>query len=195
MPTIFSGAISPSLANIGILSPRVGPGSFSAQNDTPDLPADQQNLLTQRTFNTTYSENRGIPWYRGLAETVAGAGIDLLDTGVSSLYNASPTGLVQNLMGATKPINRGDVWNLTGRYGGEIGSELQDYYTRNQGRVELISGLTGAIATGYAAGEMLLPYIADSLAGSTAISSSRLWQAGARINASTRTAMEAGQAE
>lgn len=197
MPTIFAGAIDPSLANQGILAPRVGPGSFTGQQAdvTPTLPDDQQQLITQRMFNTTYNENRGIPWYRGVAETVAGTGIDLTDTGLSSLYNATPMGMVQNLVGGQKPINRGDIWNLTGRYGGAVGGELQDYYTRNQSRIELLSGLTGAIATGYAAGDLLLPYLADSLASSTAISSSRLWQAGARINSATRAAMESGQAQ
>lgn len=176
MPTILSKSVAPSF-NTGYLSPRVGPGSFVAST-RPELSQDAQQQLAQRIFNTTYSENRGIGYIHGIANTVAGSVIDFGDTVLSSVT----------------PMDRGSLWDLVGD-AGAVGADLQDYYRRNQSRIETISGIGGAVATAYVGGELLLPRIAAGLAESTAISSSRLWQMGASWNAATRSRMIASQME
>jgi hypothetical protein len=162
----------------GYLQPRVGPGSGYGTL-APELSDEQKQQMTQKLFNTQYNENKGISWYRGVAETAAGS---LLNFGA-------------DIVSLTPGVDKTDVWDFIGDYGPVVGSELQDYYRRNQSRIDTISGIGGAIGTGVLAGEVLLPKIASSLASSTIISSSRLWQAGARINAATRAAMEAGNME
>jgi len=196
MPAFGTGGFNAGF-NTTYLTPRVGPG-VPTPGMAPELAPAEQDALTQRIFNSTYNENRGISWTRGIAESVAATGIDLGDTVVSSMSQVTPVGMLDSMLGSGKipgVIQRNDVWNLVGDYGGEVGAELQDYYTRNQSRINLLSGITGAIGTGYLAGELLLPRLASSLASNTAISGSRLWQLGARFNAATRTAMQAGQAE
>lgn len=183
MPTIFSTA--PAL-NTGILTPRVGPGTSIGQ-PAPELSPEDQQTLSQKMFNVTYNENRGVGWLHGLADTWIGSAIDLGDTLASSFPTPA------NLVGMGP--ERGDIWNLVGDYGGPIGRDLKNYYERNTGKIQLISGITGAIGTGAVAGEILLPRIASALANTTAISGSKLWQAGAAANAALRSDMLASQAD
>ena len=179
MPSVF-GASSPSIGgNPGFLTPRVGPGAQLPSSSSMSLTPTQRQDLTNSIFREKAAETDNRSWYHGLANTVAGTGIDLADTVVSAL----------------SPAERGDVWGLVDSYGGAVGNDLKDYYTQHQGKIELLSGLTGAIATGYVASELFLPKAASALMRSTALTQSRLWQAGARVNALSRSRMIAAQEE
>lgn len=174
MPTIgsFSSGAKPTF-----LSNRIMP----QQAPTAGLSDEQRQAMTQRIFNSRYQENRGSNIFTRIGGYAAASAIDLGDT------------LASNQL---LPLaDRGDVWNLVGDYGGVYGNELKNFYDRNTTGVELASGLVGAVGTAYVGGALLLPRISSAMAASTAISSSRLWQLGAGINAATRARVIAAQAE
>lgn len=183
MPSIFGGP-SPQFGSI--LSPRVGPGSgYSPSVGVPQLSEEARADLTEDIFDHRPRQNQQMPWYVGLANTVAGTGIDLVDTVASSANAISPIGLANQFTGGQVGPQRGDVWDLVGTFG-EYGKAMQDYHSQNQAKIELLSGITGAVATGYVAGTMVLPKLTQTLAANTMISGSRIWQAGAAANASIR---------
>lgn len=145
------------------------------------IPAERQDELSRRIFDVAYSENRGMNIAERIASWATSSAIDLVDTAWGN--NLNPFG------------DRGDMWNLVGDYGGTIGTGLQHYYERNKGLVEGTSGIVGAIGTAWMATSLLLPRISNALANSTAIQSSRIWQAGARMNAGVRANLFAAQRE
>src|SRR5882762_1618444 len=114
MPSIITDSNTP--VSPGYLSPRVGDGAPNS-GGTPALSTDDQQALTQKLFNTTYNENRGVGWLEGTAKTWTGTGIDLADTVASSIYGVTPVGAAQTLLGQPALVQRGDLWDLTGRYG------------------------------------------------------------------------------
>ncbi len=162
----------------GFLTPRVGTGAPGLA--APQMSEEDRRAMTQRLFNTRYSENRGMNVFEKTASWVAASGVDLVD----SVYG-------NNLIPGTE---RGDVWNFVGDYGSGMGEELKGFYERNQSGIELTSGIVGAVGTAYVAGAMVLPRLASAAASSTMISSSRLWQAGSAANAAVRQRMLQAQA-
>lgn len=176
MPTIgaFDDSFSPSGA---FLTSRVTTPERQVSGSM--LADEEKRELTQRIFNTKYHENRGTNIFERVAGYAAAAGVDLADT----------------LVAAAPGIDKGDVWNLIGDYGPVAGAELKDFYERNQSGVELLSGVTGAVAIGYIGGSMILPRLANAMASSTAINQSALWQWGAAANAATRVRMLEAQGE
>lgn len=177
MPLI--GSFTTPGSNSTFLSPRITPGSTGL--GPANLAPEQQQALTQRLFNTKYQENRGLNVFEKVGGYVAGSVVDTADTLWGNQLN--PIG------------DRGDVWNLVGDYGGEVGADLRNFYESNASAIETISGIGGAIAVGYLGGSMLLPRLSNAMASSTAINQSRLWQWGARANAATRARMLEAQAE
>lgn len=165
----------------GFITNRFASQTTSAGAAPVGLMPEEQTALTNRLFNANYGGDRGMGVFESTAKFATSSIIDLGD----SLW-----GNVLNPVG-----ERGDVWNLVGDYGGDIGSSLESYYRDNTGSIEMVSGIAGAVATGYAAGAMLLPRISNAMAKTAMISESRLWQAGAAYNAQSRARMLAAQAE
>src|SRR5690554_1984281 len=109
----------------GFLTPRVGTGAPGLA--APQMSEEDRRAMTQRLFNTRYSENRGMNVFEKTASWVAASGVDLVD----SVYG-------NNLIPGTE---RGDVWNFVGDYGSGMGEELKGFYERNQSGIELTSGI------------------------------------------------------
>lgn len=144
------------------------------------LDSGQREELTRGLFNSVYSENRGMGFMAKTASYAASSVIDLADSLV-----AAPI---------IPGTDRGDIWGLYKDYG-PFGNELENFYQRNQSAVEAISGIAGAVGTGYVAGALVLPRITNAMASSTAINSSALWQWGGRANAAVRARLFDAQAQ
>lgn len=174
----------PSFAAGGQNQPGMFASKFRATSSSiiPAMSEDETSALTRKIYGQVSSANRELSTFEEIGNYAAATGLDLVDTVASSLPGP-------NLF-----IDRGDIWKMTDDYGGAIGSDLNAFYRNNQSAVEGLSGLTGAVATGYAAGALLLPRIASSMAASTAISSSRVWQMGATANAAIRSRLASAQA-
>lgn len=154
---------------------------FGMQQPGSVLSPMEQSALTERVMgNRAYEAADSNIFTRTLGYAAASV-VDLGDT------------IVSNNLIPFNPIERGDVWNLVGDYGGSMGSELESFYRQNQSGVEALSGIGGAIATAYVGSALLLPRIGSALASSTAITGSTIWKSGAAVNAAVRARVAAAQ--
>jgi hypothetical protein len=186
--------------------------SFSSYSTQPDylskklgggqsqlaLSAAQQMGLTRQLFNSQVQdrEQQNMGWTPWILRTGAAATLDFVDV----LNSSSPWGIasrgIESAIGINIPLNaRGDMWDLTEEYGMEAGRDLAQFYRANSTMVEAVGGIGGAIATAGIASSLVLPKITNALASSSMISGSKLWQAGARVNASVRSRLATAQAE
>lgn len=155
------------------------------------LPAENREELTDKYFGSRLGEketNReraaeeGYNFMQHTAGFLAGTAVNIVDDLWSNRLNPMAS-------------ERGDdVWHMIESMG-ESGEAFKNYYENNQGLLDTASGIVGAVGIGYATGGLALPAMTAKLASSTAITGSRLWQAGAKFNAATRAGvMEANLA-
>lgn len=84
--------------------------------------------------------------------------------------------------------DKGDVWDTVGTFG-MVGESLKSYYENNEGAIGVSSGLVGTVGVGYLTAVKALPWVAGRLAGSAAVTGTKVWQYGANLNAATRAAV------
>jgi len=188
-----AGAAGASNATSALSAPR-GSDFATSNFNAATLTSEQRESLTEQFFGVERaaqerqaSRDEGLGKIGGTLAFVAAVPLDLIDTVASSVSN------ITGLVGADF-ADRGDLIKLAGATP-IVGTKLLDYYDANQGLVNVTSGVAGAILTGYFVSAKALPLIGNSLAASSAISGSRLWQSGALLNASVRAGVQARSLE
>jgi len=161
-----------------------------ARSSTSQLSPERRESLTEKFFGSERArqernqrQETGLNFIEKTLAFSAAVPLDLLDTVASS---------VSDITDATLGIDfadRGDVFRTAEKLG-PVGQALNDFYTANEGLVEITSGVAGAILTGYFASAKVLPAIGNALTRSSAVTGSSLFQRGAALNAATRAAVE-----
>jgi hypothetical protein len=157
--------LSTGYQSINFITPRIGltPGGLAPSDglrtDSEENLQRRQNM-TENLFKTKYGEDskEGVGLRAG--KFLASAGVDMVDMVAGSLVPG---------------VDRGDVWSQLSDQGL---SGLANFAERNRSGVELTSGLVAAVATGAVAEMAILPMLATRLAASSALTSSRIYQAG-----------------
>lgn len=149
------------------VTPRIGmtPGGIAPSD--PLRGDSQDNLsrrqaMTENLFKTKYGESADEGSGTRMMKFLGASGVDIADMVAGSLVPG---------------VDRGQIWNQVRESGG---AGLADFAERNKSGVELTSGLVAAVATAGVAEMALIPWAATRLAGSTALQSTKLWQAGNR---------------
>jgi len=181
-------------SNAGIPARSTGSALDTANFGTTALSPEQRAALTEQFFGVQRAEaerervrKEGLGIIGSTLAFTAAVPLDFIDTVASSVSNV--TGIV-----GLDFADRGDLLKFAGATP-VVGTKLLDYYDANQGLVSATSGVAGAILTGYLASAKLLPLLGNSLAASSAVSGSRLWQSGALLNASVRAGVVARSLE
>lgn len=179
-----------------LLNVRPGTGMFAVNPATStgsQLSGADRVALTQRYFGDDLAgqeerriqqSKRGYNFAQHVVGFAAGAAVNLVD---DLWTNRLVSGAIEKTtLGAFDGADEDAVWELTKQFG-SAGRWLENYYRDHEGALNVTSGIVGIVGTGYLAGAKLLPLLASRMAGSTAITSSRLWQAGVNHNIAVRT--------
>ena len=138
--------------NLESAAPTIDPGLFEQLGD--------------RAFNTV---NQGMNTNRStasvIANTIAGTGVNLLDNVWASPLSPS------SWVGAES----GDVWDGVASMGG---AEQKQFYAENKELIDGTSGIAGAILTLTIGDKFVMKGASAGMAASTALTATRLWQAG-----------------
>lgn len=157
------------------ITPRIGmtPGgvtpSDSLRGDSPENMGRRQQM-TENLFRTKYGEDPNEGAGMRAIKYLGASGVDIADMVAGSLVPG---------------VNRGAIWNQLREAGGQ---GLADFAERNRSGVELTSGLVATVATMGAVDMALIPIAATRLASSTALTSTKLWQAGSRVMSGAKLA-------
>jgi len=137
------------------------PESSASRGDIPTIDQATMDRVSMQSFNTVNKMNTGVGPLEHIARSTLGIGINLTDNVWSSPIN--PVSWFSE--------TKGDVWSLASQ-------AEKDYFGRNEALIEGASGIVGAIGAVVAAEALLMPRLVGALTASTAVTSSRVWQAG-----------------